>query len=105
MADLNKKTLEHLAELARIDLGEAPTLSRGSDMEVGKEKLLKNLREILDYFEELNQVDTSGVEPMTGGTSLKNILRNDENATDDTGKGADQFPEKSDNYLKVPPVF
>lgn len=92
---LTKKDLEHLAELARIDLDnkEAPMLQ-------------KDLGAILDYFKELQSVDTENVEPMTGGTELKNILREDvAGRTDDTGKGPDQFPETKNGYLKVPPVF
>lgn len=95
MADLNKKTLEHLAELARIEL------KTGEE-----EKLLKDLQMILGHFEELQSLDTSGIEPMTGGTELKNIFREDAvGKTDDTGKGAESFPDKEGDYLKVPPVF
>jgi aspartyl/glutamyl-tRNA(Asn/Gln) amidotransferase C subunit len=94
MADLNKKTLEHLAELARIDL------KKGEE-----EKLLKDLQNILKHFEELQALDTSNVQPMIGGTDLKNVLREDRNVTDDTGKGPEAFPEKEGDYLKVPPVF
>lgn len=94
MADLNKKTLERLAELARIEL------------KAGEEaKLLKNLQEILDYFQELQTVNTDGVQPLTGGTDRKNIFREDKNTTDDTGKGVANFPENQDGYLRVPPVF
>lgn len=95
MTDLNKKTLEHLAELARIEL------KAGEE-----EKLLKDLQMILGHFEELQSLDTADVQPMTGGTDLKNIFREDEvGRTDDTGKGVDSFPESKDGYLKVPPVF
>lgn len=95
MAELNKKTLEHLAELTRLDLKEKE-----------EEKLLKDLREILNYFTQLQEADTEKVEPMTGGTNLKNIVREDVTGkTDDTGKGPEEFPEKKDGYLKVPPVF
>lgn len=94
MAELNKKSLEHLAELARIEL------KAGEE-----EKLLKDLQMILGHFEELQVLDTSGVQPMTGGTNLKNISRTDENTTLDTGKGPEAFPENKDGYLKVPPVF
>ncbi len=95
MAEINKKALEHLAELSRIDLREAE-----------EEKLLKDLTAILDYFRELQELDTAEVEPMTGGTDSKNVLREDEaGAKDDTGKGPEQFPEAKDGYLKIPPVF
>ncbi|MBI3046384.1 MAG: Asp-tRNA(Asn)/Glu-tRNA(Gln) amidotransferase subunit GatC [Candidatus Harrisonbacteria bacterium] len=92
---LTKKDLEHLAELARIDL------------KAGEEgKLLKDLGAILDYFKELQSVNTDGVAPMTGGTEFKNVLREDAaGGTDDTGKGSDAFPDKQGSYLRVPPVF
>jgi len=92
---LTKKDLEHLAELARIDLKESE-----------EKKLLKDLGAILDYFKELQELDTENVEPMTGGTELKTVVREDVlGGTDDTGKGAEQFPEKQGGFLKVPPVF
>ncbi|MDE2000971.1 MAG: Asp-tRNA(Asn)/Glu-tRNA(Gln) amidotransferase subunit GatC [Patescibacteria group bacterium] len=92
---LSKKELEHLAELARIELKEGE-----------EEKLEKDLGAILDYFKELQAVDTEKVAPMTGGTQLMNALREDvTGSTDDTGKGAAGFPDKQDGYLKVPPVF
>lgn len=102
MSEINKKTLEHLAELARIDL------------KAGEEvKLQKDLGNILNYFKELQGVNTDGVEPMAGGTELKNITREDiAGKTDDAGeaclpvgRGAELFPDKKDGYLKVPPVF
>lgn len=92
---LSKKDLEHLAALARIDLKEGE-----------EEKLLKDLGSILDYFQELQSIDTKEVEPMTGGTELKNITREDiAGQTNDTGRGVELFPDNKDGYLKVPPVF
>ncbi|MDP3999743.1 MAG: Asp-tRNA(Asn)/Glu-tRNA(Gln) amidotransferase subunit GatC [bacterium] len=106
MAELSKKTLEHLAELARINLNEeAAQKGEPRPGEAGREKLLNDLQMILGHFGELQALDTSSVQPMTGGTNLENVLRNDENATQDTGKGLDAFPENKDGYLKVPPVF
>ncbi len=92
---LTKKDLEHLTALARLDL------KAGEE-----EKLQKDLGSILDYFKELQEVDTENVLPMAGGTELKNITREDiVGKTYDTGKGAELFPDKKDGYLKVPPVF
>jgi len=92
---MNKKDLEHLAELARIDL------------KAGEEKKLqKDLGAILDYFKELQELDTENVDPMAGGTDLKNVVREDVAGTaDNTGKGPEQFPDKQGGFLKVPPVF
>ncbi|MDP3729354.1 MAG: Asp-tRNA(Asn)/Glu-tRNA(Gln) amidotransferase subunit GatC [bacterium] len=91
---LNGKNVKHLAILARVDL------------KAGEEKkMVKDLQAILNYFKELQEVDTSAVKPMTGGTTLKNVVREDVTATDDTGKGRDAFPDKYNGALKVPPVF
>lgn len=92
---INKKTLEHLAKLVRIKLEPKE-----------ETELLKDLQKILDYFEELKTLDTKEVKPMTGGTLLKNILREDEgkiNTNEDAGKEA--FPETQKGFLKIPPVF
>lgn len=116
MREINKRTLEHLAELARIELDKK-----------NKEKLLKDLRKILEYFEELNEIDTAEVEPMTGGNIfLENVFREDDSAlidADETQISADkkisenlrsnqrksalreQFPEKENGFLKAPSVF
>ncbi len=54
---LDKKDLEKLAELARMDLKPSE-----------EEKFLKDLGSVLDYFEQLTAVTTAGVSPMTSGT-------------------------------------
>ena len=92
---IDKKVLEHLAELARIEL----------DPEQ-EAKLLKDLVKILDYFEELKEVNTSRVEPLAGGSELKNIFREDtERENTLQGAGTESFPEHKDGFLKIPPVF
>jgi aspartyl-tRNA(Asn)/glutamyl-tRNA(Gln) amidotransferase subunit C len=98
-SEINKHELEHLAKLARIELNPAE-----------EEKLLKDLGAILSYFKELQEVDTSAVEPMTGGTDLRNIFREDseeDGGRENTNRGAgvDAFPESQNGYLKIPPVF
>ena len=92
---INKIALEHLAKLARIELDPKE-----------EEKLLVDLTEILDYFKELEALDTTNVIPMTGGTNLKNIFREDnERENTDLGAGAESFPETKNGFLKVPSVF
>ncbi len=92
---IDKKTLEHLAELARIELGDHE-----------EEKLLKDLTKILDHFEELKQVDTTNVEPLAGGSLTKNVFREDtERENTNQGAGVLSFPEHSNDHLKIPAVF
>ncbi len=92
---INKHELEHLAKLARIELDPNE-----------EEKLLKDLGNILEHFKELQAIDTTNIEPMAGGTDLKNSFRDDtERENTNRGAGVDVFPEKQNGFLKVPPVF
>jgi aspartyl-tRNA(Asn)/glutamyl-tRNA(Gln) amidotransferase subunit C len=94
-SSINKEELEHLAKLARVEL------------EPGEEeKLLADLGNILEHFKELQELDTTNVPPMTGGTDLTNVLRDDdERENTNRGAGTDAFPESKNGFLKVPPVF
>ena len=94
-ADINKESLEHLAKLARMELSPEE-----------ETKLLKDLRNILAHFEELQKLDLTGVEPMTGGTLLSNAFREDvERENTNRGLGKDAFPKEHKGFLRVPPVF
>jgi len=65
--DFSEETLEHISKLALLDI---------SDEE--KNKLAKQLGDILDYFSKLNDIDTSDVKPMTHPIEgLKNVFRED----------------------------
>lgn len=91
---INKKTLEHLAGLARLEL-----------TEYEEEKLLKDLEHILAYFEELKSLETSG-NALTRGTEAENVFHDDENPARLTqGAGTENFPDTHEGYLKIPPVF
>lgn len=93
---LDKKHLEHLAALARIELHAHE-----------EEKLLKDLEKILEHFNELKEVNTDNVAPMAGGTELKNVTRGDL-VREERLRGeraVEAFPEKENGYLRVPPVF
>jgi aspartyl-tRNA(Asn)/glutamyl-tRNA(Gln) amidotransferase subunit C len=91
---ISKKELENLAGLARIELKKEE-----------EEKLLKDLEEILKYFEELKEIDTTGVSPMAGGTFTENVFREDEKKNLGSKNITDSFPETKDGFLKIPPVF
>ncbi|MEK7566074.1 MAG: Asp-tRNA(Asn)/Glu-tRNA(Gln) amidotransferase subunit GatC [Patescibacteria group bacterium] len=97
MTQIDKKTLEHLADLARIKITEKE-----------EDKLVEDLKKILNFFEELRELDTEKIPPMAGGTDLKNTTREDE-TNKELVKNRDilinSFPEKEDDFLKIPPVF
>ncbi len=94
-SEIDKKTIEYLAELSRMKLNAKE-----------EEKLIKDLGNILGYFEELKSLDASGVETMNGGTDIKNAFREDEERSGtNRGAGTEAFPENEKEFLKVPPVF
>ena len=91
--ELKESDIRKLSELARVSLeGE----------EVG---LLDNMREIIGYFEVLNELKTDAVEPMSGGTSLVNRFRADAADWPCQGLGREDFSVKEGESLKTPPVF
>ena len=98
---INKKTLEHLAELARIEL----TVKEST-------KLLKDFTKIIDHFKELEKINTEKIEPMVGGTAIKNVFRQDDvdfekksQSVDDAGHIIRAFPKSEKGFLKIPKVF
>jgi aspartyl-tRNA(Asn)/glutamyl-tRNA(Gln) amidotransferase subunit C len=92
---INKQTLEHLANLARIELDRRE-----------EEKLLRDLQKILEHFQELQELDTSKVEPLAGGTELTSAFREDAGRENTNQRsGTEELPEVHDGFLKIPPVF
>lgn len=63
---LTEQQIKHVAKLAKLEL---------ADNEV--EKFQKQLSEVLDYFNILNEVDTERIEPTSQVTGLENVMRED----------------------------
>lgn len=96
---LTKKEVEKIAELARLGLSEKE-----------KEKLAGDLSSVIGYIQKLSEVNVEKVEPMTGGTTLENIMRKD----DESGNISDDemiktmfeaAPDKENGYFKVPSIL
>ncbi len=66
-------------------------------------KYQKDLEEILGHVTELTKVQTEGVEPMTGGTELRNVFREDIPGEKDVFDPT--FPQESNSHLKVPKII
>jgi aspartyl-tRNA(Asn)/glutamyl-tRNA(Gln) amidotransferase subunit C len=94
---INKEKLKHLAELAKIDLSEEEL-----------EKFLEDLNNILNYVDEIKDLNLDQFEPMVGGAVQKLELREDEvEIENDETKTLiiDQFPDKKENYLKISKII
>ncbi len=93
-----KEDVQHIAHLARIDLTKEE-----------EERFGHELSAILQFVEQLNQVDTTGIQPMTGGTHLEQIVRKDEQVDTSierrSGALIQATPEKKDRLVRVRSVF
>ena len=83
MPHITKKTIDHLASLARLRLTDAES-----------KKFLKDMDAIIGYVEELKKLDTKGSEAMIGGTTLKNIFREDTVDLDRRARAVDEAGSK-----------
>lgn len=87
------KEIENISHLARIELAD-----------IEKKKLAQDLGDILDYFEVLKKLDTSGIEPANQPIELENITRFDElkSCRESSQKAIlKNAPDKSGRYFKV----
>ena len=91
---LDKATVAHIAELARIRLDQ-PELEQLSD----------ELSDILIWIEQLNTVDTSGVMPMTSVVGTTLYQRPDQvNDGDRQGDILANAPARAEGFFVVPKV-
>lgn len=91
---LDEATVARIARLARIAV---------PDDEL--EPLAGELSHILEWIEQLNEVDTDGVPPMTSVAAMKLAWREDR--VTDGGRPEDilaNAPERQDGYFVVPKV-
>ena len=95
--ELSRKEIEHIAKLARLELTEDELVKYGNQ-----------LSGVLNYIDQLKEVDVRGVEPTAQVTGLENILRRDEvNETDMSiiDEALKNAPELEDNQVKVKRVL
>lgn len=91
---IDAATVRKVARLARI-----------AEPEEKLEPLARELSGILNWIEQLNEVDTDGVEPMTTAVHAKLPMREDA-VTDggDPAKVLANAPRRADNFFVVPKV-
>lgn len=95
MAKLTKEEVKHVANLARLAITEEEA-----------EKFAEQFGKITDFAEQLNELDTTNVEPTTHVLPLVNVMREDVAV-----KGLDRevmmlnVKEQEDGQVKVPPIM
>jgi aspartyl-tRNA(Asn)/glutamyl-tRNA(Gln) amidotransferase subunit C len=89
---ISDETIEYVGILAKLEL---------SDEE--KENAKKDMAAMLDHIDKLNELDTTGVEPMSHVFPVENVMREDEVTN---GDGSEQTlanaPERNDTAFVVP---
>lgn len=95
MSDIDKVTVAKIANLARIKL---------KDDEL--EPLAAELNNILGWVEQLNEIDTDGIDPMASPVNATLVWRSDEvtdgDRADDVLKNA---PDSEYGFYTVPKVI
>ena len=92
---ITRKDLTHIGWLSRLELSE-------KDIEIYTPKL----NSVLDYFSELDEVDTDGVEPTYHILELNNVFREDRVSDDGSSitqeEAISNAPKTQDGFFKAP---
>ncbi len=94
MAEINEESVKHIAKLGRLSL---------TDEEVSK--LTKDLGAVVNYVEQLGELNTDNVEPMVGAVELLKELRKDKAI--DSGLRESMLknaPDAEGTAIKVPQI-
>jgi len=92
---VDKNTLEKIAHLSRLYFDKND-----------EEKMLKSLNDIIGWVDQLSEVDTKNVPPLTHMTEEVNVLRDDTVPTNlDREEGLKNAPQQNGEFFKVPRVL
>lgn len=94
---IDKDQVKHIAKLARLALDQKEV-----------EEFQEELSSILDYIDQLKELDVSDVEPTSYSVDIKNVFREDEAEDIDperVRKLRKAFPDEEDGYDKVKSIL
>ncbi len=96
MSKIDHKTVDEVAHLARLEF----------ISEKAKDEMANDMTRMLAFVEKLNELDTTGVEPLIYMTDESNVLREDLVKDTITQKEALlNAPKKDSDYFKAPKVI
>ncbi len=88
------KDVEHVAKLARLEFTEEE-----------KELYTKQLGDVLKYVDQMNEVDTSNVKPMSHAIDFVNVMREDKVVYEHTKEELmANAPEEENGFFRVPKI-
>lgn len=92
---VSREEVQRVAQLARLEFSE--------DEEA---RMADELSQILDYVDKLDELDTSGVPPMSHVLDVTNVFRADEvEARIDRDQALEPAPETDGEHFQVPQVI
>lgn len=92
---LTAQEVQWVAHLARLQLTEAEL-----------DTMTRQLSAIVDYVDQLKQVNTDGVEPMAHALAVQNIFRDDEPASSlPVADALANAPQRRGDFYSVPAVL
>jgi aspartyl-tRNA(Asn)/glutamyl-tRNA(Gln) amidotransferase subunit C len=92
---IDDSMIEKISRLAYLEFGEEE-----------REKIRKDLEQILTFVEKLNELDTEDVDPLVYLSENKDVLREDKAIrTISTEEALLNAPEKDGRFFKVPKVI
>lgn len=92
---ISDETIEYVGILAKLELS-------GEEREQAK----RDMGRMLDYIDKLNELDTTGVEPMSHVFPAQNVFREDVVTNgDESEEMLRNAPSRKDNMFAVPNVM
>lgn len=92
---IDRQTLRKLAHLARLQFSEED-----------EKAMIGDLNEIIAWVDQLSEVDTSGVEPLTHMSQEVNVFREDETGEHlDREKALGVAPARNEQFFRVPKLL
>ncbi|HWR88841.1 MAG TPA: Asp-tRNA(Asn)/Glu-tRNA(Gln) amidotransferase subunit GatC [Dissulfurispiraceae bacterium] len=92
---ITREEVFHISQLSRLHLSEGEIDAFGGQ-----------LNTILEYVEQLNGLDTAGVEPTSHVLPLSNVMRDDEvRASLPVGEALKNGPDATERFYRVPKII
>jgi aspartyl-tRNA(Asn)/glutamyl-tRNA(Gln) amidotransferase subunit C len=92
---IDQKTVKNIAHLARLELSEQEEV-----------KMVEDLSKILNWMDQLKELDTTNVEPLTHMSEEVNVFREDVGKNElSREKGLKNAPSQNGEYFQVPKVI
>ena len=89
---ISDETIEYVGILAKLELSEEE-----------KEAAKKDMEQMLDYIDTLNELDTTGIEPMSHVFPVQNVFREDVVTTGDNKEATlANAPLRKEDSFEVP---